>query len=61
MTNWDQAVGQLLSLENRTYHRLQTADVAAWDEPKTLTLDGTTEDGHPIFLRVDVYRENLIR
>jgi hypothetical protein len=61
VTNWDQAVGQLLSLENKTYHRLNTASVAAWEQPESLLLNGTTRDGRPIHLRVDVYRDNLVR
>ncbi|HEX8550951.1 MAG TPA: TIM-barrel domain-containing protein [Abditibacteriaceae bacterium] len=50
-----------MSLENKTYHRLKAARVAAWEEPKSLLLDGTTEDGRSIYLRVDIYRENLVR
>jgi alpha-D-xyloside xylohydrolase len=61
MTNWDQAVGQLLSLEDKTYHRLHTASVAAWEKPASLLLNGTSEDGNPVHLRVDVLRDNLVR
>lgn len=54
-------MGQLLSPEAKTYHRLTAAGVATGEKPESLSLEGTTSDGLPVYLRVDVYRENLVR